>query len=1047
MRTLIQSFIHNRLFMYLGIVFILFAGIMSLFNMRRDAFPNVDMKQLVISTKFPGASPPDVELRVTYPIEEKIKEIDGIDEIRSFSRNSVSDIDVRVSLEEKDPEKVLDEIRRAVDSAISEFPIQVTEKPKITERKSGSFPIMEYSVYGGKDEIELHSVAEFIELELEKIPGIARVDVFGKRDREWHILVNADRLKQYQLDLSDITRTIRTRNINLPAGSVDSDNAFDLRIDGEFKHPGDIGKIPVRTNDLFSTVRIGNIARVEDTFEYPRFLAIGNGKQGLILSIVKKEKADAISVGDSVRKRMEELKSVYPKSIETFKLSDEAKKAKDRLDVVKSNAIIGFCIVFGILFLFLDFRTATLTSMSLPLSMLMTLMVMPFFDVSFNMISMMGLIISLGMLVDNSIVISENIYTYLDQKMDRASAALKGTVEMVIPIFGSYLTTVAAFLPMLFMAGIMGKFIWQIPLVVIIALTASLVESFLFLPARIAAFSKTPEELKKASGFRRKLDEFFLRMEEKFSDFVAFTLRHRTKSFYAIILIVLGSCGAMSQMDFILFPKEDIENLIIKAEFPPSSRIYQTREKMKYMEEIVKRIPKDELVSYSVKIGVQQTDPDDPLSRYGENLGVILVYLTPESQRKRKADKILDSIKDDIMKTPGISAVYLEELIMGPPIGAAVTISVLGKDYEVLRKVSEELQTFLKGIKGVHSVRDDYRYGRKQMHIQLDEGLESFTGVSTFSAANILRTAYDGERAGNVREGKTKIYLRVMYDKNFRKNPEEARTIPLRNKAGNITNLSKISKMELKDSPELLSHRDFERAITVNAEIKTGEEGTTSHIANQRVADEFKPLIERQYPGVSIVFGGEEKDTQRSMESLLKAGGLAILGIFIILALTLTSILRPILILSTIPLGFVGIVLGFLLSGKAFSFLALIGIIGLAGVLVNASIVLVDCIDSIRKASPNAELDEVLLEASRRRFRPILLTTLTTVAGLLPTAYSVGGSDPVLIPMTLALGWGLGYGTIGSLLYVPVTLSVFTHLWVKIKSKLGIQTKPEPKHH
>ncbi|TGK01034.1 efflux RND transporter permease subunit [Leptospira semungkisensis] len=1040
MRTIIQSFIHNRLFLYLGMVFIVLAGLVSLLGLRRDAFPNVDMKQLVITTKFPGASPADVELRVTYPIEEKIKEIDGIDEIRSFSRNSVSDIDVRVSLDEKDPEKVLNEIRRAVDNAISDFPLQVTEKPKITERKSGSFPIMDFSVYGGKDEIELHTVAEFIELELEKIPGVARVDVFGKRDREWHILVNANRLKQYQLDLSDITRAIRSRNINLPAGSVDSEEAFDLRIDGEFKHPYEIGKIPVRTNDIFSTVRLSDISRVEDTFEYPRFLAIANGKQGLILSVIKKERADAINVANMVQARLKELDQTFPEGIKTFKLNDEAARTRNRLNVVSSNALIGFLIVFGILFLFLDFRTATLTSMSLPLSMLMTFAVIPLFDVSFNMISMMGLIISLGMLVDNSIVISENIYTYLGQKMDSAAAALKGTSEMVIPIFGSYLTTVAAFLPMLFMSGIMGKFIWQIPLVVIIALTASLLESFLFLPARIAVFAKNPEELKKSSKFRKRLDEFFLRMEDKFSNFVAFTIRNRYKSFSVILLLVIGSCGAMSQMDFILFPKEDIEIFLIKAEFSPSSRIFQTRDKMKYMEDILKKIPKDELVSYSTKIGVQQTDPDDPLSRFGENLAVIMVYLTPESKRKRKASQILASIEDDIRKTPGLSDVYLEEMAMAPPIGAPITVGILGKDYDVLKKVSVDLQNFLRGIKGVHSIRDDYRNGRKQMYIQLDEGLESFTGVSTFSAANLLRTAYDGERAGNVRQGKTKIYLRVMYDKSFRKNPEEVKGVPLRNKAGNITNLAKISKMDLKDSPELLSHRDFERAITVNADIRS-ESGTTAHEANQKVANEFKPLIERQYPGVSIVFGGEEKDTQRSMASLAKAGILALAGIFMILALTLQNFWRPFLILSTIPLGIVGIVLGFPLSGKAISFLAMIGIIGLAGVLVNASIVLVDCIDSISKGSKES-LDEILLEASRRRFRPILLTTLTTVAGLLPTAYSIGGSDPVLIPMTLALGWGLGFGTLGSLLYVPVTLSVFAD----IRSKLGIKSKKVVHH-
>lgn len=771
---------------------------------------------------------------------------------------------------------------------------------------------------------------------------------------------------------------------------------------------------------------------MEDTFEYPRFLAIANGKQGLILSVIKKEKADAIDVADNVHSKMRELSKAYPSGMKTFILNDEAKRTKNRLSVVSSNALIGFTIVFGILFLFLDFRTATLTSLSLPLSMLMTFAILPLFDVSFNMISMMGLIISLGMLVDNSIVISENIYTYLSEKDDTFTASLRGTVEMVVPILGSYLTTVTAFLPMLFMTGIMGKFIWEIPLVVIVSLTASLVESFLFLPARIVAFAKRPDQMKPKSRFRLKMDSIFHSIETSFSKFVSFNIRHKKSSFAFILLLVFGSCGVMSQMDFILFPKEDIEVIMIKAEFSPTSRIFQTREKMTYMENIVQKIPKEELVSYSTKIGVQQTDPDDPLSRFGENLAVILIYLTPETKRKRKASEILMSIESDLRKTPGVNEVFLEEFGNAPPIGAPITISIQGNDYETLKKISNELQTFLKSIPGVFSVRDDYRYGRKQMYIQLDEELESFTGVSTLSAANSLRVAYDGERAGTVRKGRTKIYLRVLYDGDFRKNPNEIKSIPLKNKSGNITNLAKISKMNLIDSPELLAHKDFDRAITVNGDVKLDE--ITAHDANQKVANEFKPLIERQYPGVSLSFGGEEKDTQRSMRSLAKAGFIAIFGIFGILALTIKSFWKPVLILSTIPLGIIGIVIGFPLSGKSISFLAMIGIIGLAGVLVNASIVLVDCIDSIRKDS-KASMDEILIEASQRRFRPILLTTLTTVAGLLPTAYSLGGSDPVLIPMTLALGWGLGFGTLGSLFYVPVTLSVFNDLMIKFDKR------------
>ena len=1028
MKEIISYFIKHKLFMHLAVIFITLAGIFSLSILKRDSLPNVEIKQMVISTTFPGASPEDVELRITYPIEEKLKEIDGIDEIRSVSRNSVSDIDVRIDLEDKDPDKVISEVRRAVDS-VQNFPIQVTEKPRITERKSGSFPIFDVSVYGGSTENELQQYAIFLEDELEKVPGVGRVDVFGKRDHEWHILLKPEKLKKNSLDIFDVIRSVQGRSINLPAGSLESENSMDIRIDGEFSKTEELLKLPIKTNDFLSHIKIEDIGEIKDTYSSPRFLAVANGKNGLILSVVKKSSADAILTVDLVREKLKELEKTMPNGIKSFILNDEALRTKNRLDVVINNAILGFIIVFVILFIFMDIKTAFLTSISLPLALLLTFIFLPGLNVTFNIISMMGIIISLGMLVDNSIVISENIFNYTEGGLSSTEAAIKGTTEMILPIFGSYLTTVAAFLPMLSMSGIMGKFIQQIPIIVIIALTASLFESFFLLPARLSLFGGLKHE-KEKSILRQKVDSFFDGIDSGFSKFTNKLLKFKYISFFILIGILFAAFYAMSKMKFILFPKENVEIILLKVEFNPSMRAFATREKIKPVEIIIQKLPQDELVSYSIKIGVQQTDPDDPLSRYGEQLAIVTIFLTPETDRNRKANEIIDSIEPELRKLDGIVNLFIEELVPAPPIGAAITLSILGRDYTEIQAISKEIREYMATIPGVINIRDDYKYGRKQMIVKLDHNLEILTGVSTYSAAEVLRSVYDGNKVSTLRRGKEKIYIRVLYEEEFRKIPENLNDISIKNKYDSITKLSAISNIIEKNSPELLSHRNFERAVTISAD--TDIRIITSNEANALIAAKFSQDIPSRFPGSSVVFGGEEKDTQKSMASLAKAGLFAIFGIFAILALTMNSVSQPIAILTSIPLGIIGIVIGFPLSGKSISFIAMIGIIGLAGVLVNASIVLVDCITQINKNSDES-YDYILSEAIRRRFRPILLTTLTTMGGLLPTAYSVGGSDPLLIPMTLALGWGLGFGTFGSLIYIPLIFSISNDIKIKMK--------------
>jgi multidrug efflux pump subunit AcrB len=448
MKTIISYFVYRPLISNLLIVFLLSAGSLSLLFIKRESFPNVNLYQVKISTIFPGASPGDVEQKITIPIEEKLREVAGFDSIRSISRNSESDINIKIDIDNKNPDKVVDDIRRAVDK-VNDLPPQVRDKPLVIEQKSSDFPILEISIYGGANEIELQTNAKYIQDELRKVDGVGRVDAFAKRKKEWQVLVNPTLKQKYSLGFSDIISAIAEKNVSIPGGSINAEYTKDIRVTGEFQEISELGKLPIRANESGNQIFISQIARLKDTYEKERTIARTNGYDAVNLLIIKKEQADIIRTIEKLNIKLESLQKQVPETIQILELNNEGKKTTNRLNVVISNSMQGLLLIFIVLFIFFSLRDSILTSLSLPLSLLGSLLFMPILDISFNLISMLGIIISLGMLVDNSIVISENIYSYRMKGMDPEEAAIQGTSELVVPIVGSYLTTVAVLLPLL----------------------------------------------------------------------------------------------------------------------------------------------------------------------------------------------------------------------------------------------------------------------------------------------------------------------------------------------------------------------------------------------------------------------------------------------------------------------------------------------------------------------------------------------------------------------------------------------------------------------
>ncbi len=1018
MKSTIRYFVTNPLLTWLVIIFLILSGVLALASLRSEAFPAVDFQQVKITTVFPGAPASDVEQLVTIPIEEKLREVDGLDGVKSISRQSVSEITVKIDLEVDDPDAVVEEIRRALDQ-VTDLPVEVTEKPLFEERNSNKFPIIEIALYGDATPRALYETSRLVEWELEKIPGVARVDPFGRQDREWHVLANPTRMRERIVSLGDMIRAIRERNINVPAGAVAAGKAVNIRTTGEFEDVRQILSLPIQSNDIGDAINIGDVAEVRDTFERPEFLASTNTLPAITLQVIKKEQADILHTVDLVQARLYELESVIPDGVGFKIIHNEAARARNRLDVVVSNALIGFCLVIAILVLFLNTRDALLTSLSLPMTLLGTIVFFPLYDITFNLISMLGMIIALGMLVDNSIVISENVYRYREQGLDPTEAAIRGTSELIIPITGTYLTTIAAFAPMMFMSGLMGKFVWQIPFVVIVTLTVSLFESFFLLPARIARFGRDLSQARISNPVRAKINGFIHGLRGAFRRFISWTVRRRYVALLSIFTVLGLAVFAQTMMKFNLFPKEGVETFIIKVEFPPHFRVESTMERMAHVENVVRRLPDSEMVSYAIKAGVQQRNAQDILARVGEHLGMLQVRLTPELTRVRTARQIIESMATEINAIPDAREILIEEIVPSPPIGAAITLGVQGRDYEKIQEIVQEVTEFLKNQAGVKNISSDYKPGREEQIIMPNDHVAAQAGVTMRMVANSVRAVFEGAEASTLRRGADEITIRVLYNDEHRGSLQALQDVAVRNKIGLYTNLPVLTRMESRSGPEALLHFDFERAVTITADVD--DEVITSVEANAIVLEKFYDIPER-FPGYTISFRGEQKSTQRSMASLARSGIVAFFAIYAIIALIFNHWIKPLVITFAISLGIIGVSLGFLTAGRALSFFAMIGLIGLAGVVVNASIVLVDFIEQLRADSNDPYAD--LSEAASIRFRPILLTTLTTMAGLLPTAYGIGGSDPVLIPMTLALAWGLATGTLGALVFIPCTFAV-----------------------
>jgi multidrug efflux pump subunit AcrB len=1021
MRPLFLFFVKNYKVTLTLTLFTLIAGVLGLVSLRRETYPAVNFAQVLVTTIYPGSSSQEVDERVTSKIEDELRTVDGLKQVSSVSQAGLSTIDIRIDADQFDNDQVVTEAQRAV-QRVNGLPPDLLEQPNFVEIDTREIPVIELALIGPNDNRRRDELTDMIKERLEDIKGVSKVRLDGFFEREIHINMDPRKLAEQYVSVAQVVQAVSARLQNIPAGFVKNTTDETLvRLRGKLGKVDEFSDLVIRSNFSGERVRLRDVATVVDAYEDPRIMARANGQPATILTVLKRGEADSIATVDLLLARLEDIRSQLPSDFQLIKFTDEGSKIKDRLQIVSNNTLTGLVLVLVILIFFLPGIAGVVSSLSLPICVMGVTACMPLFGVTFNTITMLGIIIVVGMLVDNTIVITENYSQIRLRGVDPVTAATDAAHQFWIPITATVLTTIAAFLPMLVTKGVLGQFIRGIPIVVTVALVLCLFEAFFLLPMRLRfTLRNTPKSADSSAAQRR---DWWTPVRERFESAMRWTVRMRYVTFVGLTLFLIGSIAFSVKFNrFELFPAEGVEMYIARYELPKGSSLEATDlESARLSNAITEIIGESNLSGVVGRAGTSYGGPGDPGGGNGNNIGGVVAYVPQDKARDLDSQDILNRTR--AIPTGQLTALTFEAAANGPPVGKPVTIVFRSDNIEELRSFALRAQEFLAGLPGITDLRNDDESASDEYGLKVDYERLAKLGLSNEAVGLALRSALQGIIVSDINSNGKTVNVRARYHEKDRANLESVlRTQIQEPMTGKLIPLSAFASIEKTAGPPIIRHFDFRRAITVTANVIP--ETLTSMEANAKAAA-FIDSIKRDFPSVTVKFGGEDESTRESFRSLLNAMLLALFGIAAILIFVFNSFAKPLLVITTIPLGLVGVSWAFYFHGRPLSFLALIGIVGLAGVVVNSAIVLVAYIDELRRGNrADEDLPGILARASADRLRAILATGLTTIGGLLPTAYGIGGYDAFLVPMVLALAWGLVAGTLLQLIWVPCAYAI-----------------------
>jgi multidrug efflux pump subunit AcrB len=1021
---MVRYFVRNSVFVNLLMMVILVAGVLIYLSITREMFPEFSLDSISVRTVYPGASPQEVEKLITIKIEDEIADIDGVDSIYSESQEGLSVITVELS-DYANLNRALNDISSAIDR-IEDLP-KDAEDPVVSEIKN-AFPIITVSVSGDLPELTMKEIAEDVRDYLREIPGVASVYLSGAREREIWVEVDPRRLEQFQLSLDDINKALEAQNLNLPGGTIKTDRGeFLLRTVGEILEARELEGVILRSDPQGNVLALSQVARVRDHFEEPVTLGRFNGRPAMNLSVSKEKLGDAIAISKAVREFVAQYEKRLPPGVHLGVFNDFSVYINNRLNTLKRNGLAGFALVLVILCIFFNFRVAGMTALGIPVSFAGALLLMQGFGISLNMISMFSLILVLGIIVDDAIVVSENTYRYMEQGLPPQEAAIRGTQQVLAPVVATVVTTIAAFLPLLLVAGTIGKFMSVIPKVVTFALIASLMEALVILPSHLAEWSPK----KRRKGGTQRSERWFDFLQRHYVRFLAFSLRWKYVSLVASLgITAIMVTFALTRIPFTLFHEFESTQFFINVETPVTSKIEDTRDVIARIENVLmETLPPTELKSVASNVGLIFLDINRVVQ--GSNGGQIIVELTEADKRNRSSQEIINGLRKRTAGIPGTTKIQYMKPQAGPG-GPAIEIRVVGDEFPVLQEIAEKMKGYLTTFSATKDVRDDFLPGKKELRIVARPEARS-VGLDVASIARQVRSSFYGAESSKILRSDEDIPIVVKYPESFRDRPSRVEDLVLTTPSGEKVYFSEVAELTETSGSTKIIRSDQKRSITVLADVDE-KEGNTLQITNQ-VRNRFANLQAR-YPGYKLEFKGERQELEKSMQDLLKSFLVAVLLIYLILGALFKSYIQPLVVMLAIPFAANGVVLGHAVMGLSLGLLSLMGMVALAGVVVNDSLLLVSFVNELRREG--TPLVQALLRSGQLRLRPILLTTITTAAGLTPLGFFSSGQAKFLSPMAISIIFGLTVSTVLTLIIIPCSYAIVEELRQALRSFFGL---------
>jgi multidrug efflux pump subunit AcrB len=1051
-------------------IVVLVIGAFCSLQLRRETFPNFDIEQIMISVPYPGATPEEVENGICQKIEEALQSLEGVKKITCSANEGSGIVQVELRSNVQNVDRVLNEVKDAVDRITPQFP-EMIEQPTV-QRIKVQETIITIGVLGPEDDstesaLALRQVAEDLREELLQYPKISMVNLVGTKDYQIDIEISEDTLRSYRMTLNQAAAIIRAENIQTPGGTIRAPSQeINVRTDNRRYDAQGIGELPFITSREGTVLRLNEVAHIRDEFIDGSALATVytppetgipddtnsiTGRHVIALNILRNTNEDLLAMVDNVYEFVAKKNQpgVLPEGYSLITWADHSVEVRSRLALLAKNGVQGLVIVFILLALFLDLRLAFWVAMGIPFAMCATCLLLYGNGQTLNLISTFGFIMGLGIVVDDSIVAGENIYTHRSRGKNFFDAAVDGITEVFPSIFASILTTVIAFLPLLFVTGIMGKIIYTIPLVMITMLVASLGECMGILPCHLAhrnnlflkmlagylyIFSWLLFPLRWASRHTSSLMDFTVKY--LYTPSLMRILRHRFLFVVGCICIMAITLALVisGTIPFVFFPNMDGNSIQVTLQFPNGTPAEVTDQWTKHIERSFWKVAKEyekEGTPVAVRslrvVGTSLMAREDnmPASSGGgaSYQGGLTVELVDGDHRKVSCVEIANRWRQEAGPIPGADKLVYETQMFGPP-GGAIEFLLITKPHNVknLEDAVEECKEYLAGLDGTIDITDSDAPGKYEFRMKIKEKAMAM-GLHPEDLASVIRATYYGAEVQRLQRGRHEVKVMVCYPREDRRSLGDFNEIRIRTSSGEYP-ITELADIEVVRGYTTITRRNQQRSITVSSNVI--EERANAQKIISMLKSDFLPKLKQKYPGVNVLWEGHEEDREESTQSLIIGFTLAMCAMFIVLTIQFKSYIQPLIIMAIIPFGLVGAVAAHILFGMPLAFFSLFGLVALSGIIVNDSIVMIDFINQkYRKGEP---LRETLIMVGQNRFRPIVLTSITTIGGLMPIVLETSFQAQMIVPMALSICGGVAFALVLVLYFVPVLYSYYVDL-------------------